>query len=126
MLVAILVAAVAFYEVFMGLKTLTHLAAMSATSKSSMTVAQSTTMSDEEKAAAMRRASMAMFGATFQMIGKLAAAIAAAGAVLYVASLIKWPLSDLLAYSVEPIPLVATVFALFVYGKLRHGRRANA
>ncbi|MEZ5896982.1 MAG: hypothetical protein R3C51_11350 [Parvularculaceae bacterium] len=125
MLLAIFLAGIVFYEVFVGLRTLTHIQAMMETSQASLAVVQSSTMSDEDKAAAMQSASLKMFGGVFMMVAKLFAAGAATAAVLYAISLVRWSFNDLLAYSIKPIPLVAVVVFLIVYGKIRHGRHAG-
>ena len=123
MLAAILLAGVAFYEVFVALKTLSNVEKMRVTSQRAFSVVQSTTMSDEEKAVAMQRSSMSMFASIGLMAVKVTASIAAAGVVLYVISLFAWPFEDLVDYSIKPLPLVATIVGITAYGMVRHGRR---
>ena len=96
---------------------------MRATSKGAFGVIQSATMSDEEKAVSMQRSSMSMFASLAMMLVKIVASIAAAGVVLFAVSLFAWPLSDLIAYSVKPLPLAATIVGVTAYGMIRHGRR---
>ena len=123
MLIAILAAGIVFYEAFVALKALSNVAAMNRTVAASFAVVQSTTMSDEDKAAAMQKSGAAMFGAVGLTAAKIAAAAVAAFAFLYVVSLVTWPFEEILDYSLRPLPLLATIAVLTVYGFLRHGRR---
>ena len=125
MLLAIFAAGIAFYEVFVGLGALKHVADMMATTNGSLAVVKSTTLSDEEKAAAMQKSSAAMFAAIFLMLAKILAASAAAAIVLFLISLVKWNFEELALYSIKPVPLIAVVIFLALYGKFRHGRRAK-
>ncbi len=126
MLLAVLLAGVAFYEAFVGLRTLRHIKDMTATTSASLGIVKSTTMSDEEKAGSMQASSLRMLSALFAMLWKILAATAAAALVLYVASFALGSFEDLLAYSIRPLPLVAVIVFLVVYGKLRHGRAARS
>ena len=123
MLLVVLIAGVVFYEAFFALKTLANVGAMQETMRHSFAVVQSTTMSDEEKAAAMQKSSGAMFGSVALTAGKIFAAVAASAAFLYVVSLFAWPFGEIIDYSVRPLPLAATIGFLILYGFLRHGRR---
>jgi hypothetical protein len=125
MLLAIFAAGIVFYETFVALKTLSHVRAMMETTQGSLAIVQSTTMSDEEKASAMQQSSVKMIGGVFMMTGKLLIAVAATAAALYAISLVRWSFDGLIAYSIKPVPLIATVVFLIAYGKLRHGRRAG-
>lgn len=123
MLAVILLAGVAFYEVFAALRTLSNVQAMRATTQQALGVVQSKTMSDEEKAVAMQRSSVAMFASIGLTVLKIAAAVAAAVAVLYLVSLFAWSFDGLIEYSVKPLPLVAMIVGVTAYGMVRHGRR---
>lgn len=123
MLLAVLLAGIVFYEAFFALRTLENVGAMQETMRQSFAVVQSTTMSDEEKAAAMQKSSGAMFGSVALTTGKILAAVAASAAFLYLVSLFAWPFGEIVAYSIRPLPLAATIGVLIVYGFVRHGRR---
>ncbi|HNR77820.1 MAG TPA: hypothetical protein PKM48_11865 [Parvularculaceae bacterium] len=123
MLAAILIAGAAFYEVFVALKTLSDVRKMRATMDRALGVVQSKTMSDEEKATAMRKSSASMFGSIGLTVMKVATAVAAAAATLYVVSLFAWSFDDLIEYSVKPLPLIATIIGVTLYGMIRHGRK---
>lgn len=124
MLIALILAGIAFYEVFVGTGTVAHVRAMSDAGSSSLAVMKNPDMDDDEKAVAMRRASGAMFAATGLMLGKTLLALAAAGALLWIAALIvpAWSFDGLVAFSLSWIGLGGVIVALLIYGKLRHGR----
>lgn len=123
MLVAVLLAAIVFYEAFAALKTFSNVAAMQETMRGSMAVVQSTTMSDEEKAEAMQKSSGAMIGSVAILFSKILAAVGVSAAFLYAVSLFAWSFDELVAYSVKPVPLLAVIGVLTIYGMIRHGRR---
>ena len=124
MLVATIFAAIIFYEIFVMLKALTHVATMRATMNGSFEVMKSSTMADEEKGEALRRAGLSMYASVGLLTAKFAGAGAAAACVLFVSSLAGgWPFDRLLGYSVSPVALAATLASLTVYGFMRHGRR---
>ncbi|MEK7265907.1 MAG: hypothetical protein AAB227_07385 [Pseudomonadota bacterium] len=123
MLIAVLLAGLVFYEAFVALKSLANVQAMQETVRGSFAVVQSTTMSDEDKAAAMQKSSVAMMGAVGVIFGKILIAVAASAAFLYAVSLFTWPFHEIVEYSVKPLPLLAVIVILSVYGMVRHGRR---
>jgi hypothetical protein len=123
MLVAVLLAGLVFYEAFVALKSLANVQAMQETVRGSFAVVQSTTMSDEDKAAAMQKSSIAMIGAVAVIAAKILAAVTASAIFLYAISLFTWPFGDIVEYSIKPLPLLATIVALTVYGMVRHGRQ---
>ena len=123
MLAALLIAGVVFYETFFALKSHRDAAAMQETVSAAFAVTQSTTMSDDEKAVAMRKSSVRMMGSVGLVIAKIAAACLAAAALLYLVSLFAWPFESLVSYSLRPLPLIATVSFVCLYGMVRHGRR---
>lgn len=124
MLIALIIAGVVFYEVFIGLRTVAHIQSMSAAGRSSLAVIQDKDLDDDAKAVAMRRASGAMFSATGLMVVKTVLAVLASGVVLWLAAFLipAWTFEDLLAYSVSWIGLGSVIIALIIYGKMRHGR----
>ncbi len=123
MLVAVLLAGLIFYEAFVALKSLANVQAMQATVKSSLAVVQSASMSDEDKAAALQKSSGAMMAAVAITTAKISAAVAASAIFLYVVSLFAWPFGEIIEYSIRPLPLLATIGGVTVYGMIRHGRR---
>ena len=123
MLAIIFVAGIVFYEAFFALKALANVEAMQKTVAGSLAVVQSTAMSDEDKAAALQKSSGAMLAAVAVTTGKILAAVAASALFLFVVSLFTWPFDEIIAYSVKPLPLLATIAVLTVYGIFRHGRR---
>ena len=123
MLIAVLLAAIVFYEAFAALKALSNVAAMQETMRASLSVVKSTTMTDEEKAVAMQKSSGAMIGSVAIVFGKILASVTASAAFLYAVSLVAWPFDELVAYSIKPLPLLAVVGVLAIYGMVRHGRR---
>lgn len=123
MLLAIVAAGVVFYEAFAALKALSNVAAMRATMSGSLAVVRSTTMTDEDKAAAMQRSSLEMAMAVGMTVAKIFAALAVSTLFLYFVSLFFWPFGDLIDYAVRPLPLALTIVAIIIYGMLRHGRR---
>lgn len=123
MLIAILLAGLIFYEAFAALNSLTNVGAMQATVKNSLAVVQSTTLSDEEKAAALQKSSGAMITSVAIITAKIAAAVAASAIFLYAVSLVAWPFGEIVEFSVRPLPLLATIVVVTGYGMLRHGRR---
>ncbi len=123
MLIAILLAGLVFYEAFVALKALSNVQAMQKTMAASLAVVQSKSMSDEDKATAMQQSSVAMISAVAMTLAKIALAVIATVAFLFVVSLVAWPLDEMLEYSVRPAPLVATIVVLTIYGMIRHGRR---
>lgn len=123
MLIAVLVAGLVFYEAFVALKSLANVEAMRETVRGSFAVVQSTTMSDEDKATAMRKSSAAMIGSVAVIFGKILIAVAASAIFLLLVSLVAWPFGEIVEYSVKPLPLAAVVVVLSVYGMVRHGRR---
>ncbi len=123
MLIAVLAAGLIFYEAFVALKSLANVQAMQETVRGSLTVVQSTTMSDEDKASAMQKSSVAMIGSVAIIFGKILVAVAASAIFLYAISLFTWPFGDIIDYSVKPLPLLAVIVILTVYGMVRHGRR---
>jgi hypothetical protein len=124
MILALILAGVAFYEVFVGIDAVRHLQGMSEAGRSSLAVMRDPQMNDDEKAAAMRRASGAMFSNTALMLAKTLLAVAAAGVVLWLAALLvpAWTLEALLVYGLTWIGIAGVIVALLLYGKLRHGR----
>lgn len=124
MLIALTLAGIAFYEVFVGAGTVAHVRGMSEAGKSSMAVIKDPDMDDDAKAVAMRRASGAMFKTTGLMLVKTLVALAAAGVVLWLAALVipAWTFDGLVAYSLSWVGLGGVIVALIIYGKLRHGR----
>jgi hypothetical protein len=127
MLAALIAAGVAFYEVFVAAGALAHVRGMSAAGKDSLAVMKSTKMDDDEKSAAMLRASGAVFRHTGLIVVKTVAAAAAAGAVLFVAAMafggvLGWTFEGLVAFSLTWVGLIGVIVALTIYGKLRHGR----
>lgn len=123
MLIAILLAGLVFYEAFVALKALSNVQAMQKTMAASLAVVQSKSMSDEDKATAMQQSSVAMMSAVAMTLAKIALAVIATLAFLFVVSIVAWPLDEMLGYSIRPAPLVATIVVLTVYGIIRHGRR---
>ncbi len=123
MLIAILLAGLIFYEAFAALNSLANVGAMQATVKNSLAVVQSTTLSDEEKAAALQKSSGAMITSVAIITAKIAAAVAASAIFLYAVSLVAWPFGEIVEFSVRPLPLLATIVVVTGYGMLRHGRR---
>lgn len=123
MLVAVLAAGLVFYEAFIALKSLANVQAMQETVRGSFAVVQSTTMSDEDKATAMQKSSIAMIGSAAIIAAKILAAVAASAVFLYAVSLFTWPFGEIVEYSIRPLPLLATIAVLTVYGVFRHGRR---
>lgn len=123
MLVAVLAAGLVFYEAFVALKSLANVQAMQETVRGSFAVVQSTTMSDEDKATAMQKSSVAMIGSVAIIAAKILAAVAASAIFLFAISLFTWPFGEIVDYSIKPLPLFATIVALTVYGMVRHGRR---
>lgn len=123
MIVVILLAGVVFYEAFFALRTLADVDTMQTTMLDSLSVVRSTTMSDEEKAAAMQRSSLAMAGAVGAVTGKILAAVAASALFLFAVSLFAWSFRSLVEYSVKPLPLIAVISTILIYGMIRHGRR---
>lgn len=124
MLLALILAGIAFYETFVALGAVRHIAEMSAAGARSVAVVRDTAMDDDEKGRAMRQASGAIFLGTGLMLAKTLLAVAAAGVVLWALALVvpSWTLEGLLAYSVSLVGLIGVIVALVVYGKLRHGR----
>lgn len=123
MIVVILLAGVVFYEAFFALRTLADVDTMQTTMLDSLSVVRSTTMSDEEKAAAMQRSSLAMAGVVGAVTGKILAAVAASALFLFAVSLFAWSFRSLVEYSVKPLPLIAVISTILIYGMIRHGRR---
>lgn len=123
MIVVILLAGVVFYEAFFALRTLADVDTMQTTMLDSLSVVRSKTMSDEEKAAAMQRSSLAMAGAVGAVTGKILAAVAASALFLFAVSLFAWSFRSLVEYSVKPLPLIAVISTILIYGMIRHGRR---
>lgn len=123
MLVAVLAAGLVFYEAFVALKSLANVQAMQETVRGSFAVVQSTTMSDEDKATAMQKSSVAMIGAVAIIAAKILAAVAASAIFLFAISFFTWPFGEIVEYSIKPLPLLATIAVLTVYGMVRHGRR---
>lgn len=123
MLIAVIVAGLIFYEAFVALKSLANVQAMQETVRGSLAVVQSTSMSDDEKAAAMQKSSVAMIGSVGVIFAKILVAVAASAVFLYLVSLVAWPFNDLVEYSIRPLPLLAVIVILSVYGMVRHGRR---
>ena len=123
MLIAVLLAGVVFYEAFVAFKSLANVQAMQDTVRGSMAVVQSTTMSDEDKATAMQKSSVAMIGSVAIIFAKILGAVAASAIFLYAISLFTWPFGEIVEYSVRPLPLLAVIVVLTVYGMVRHGRR---
>jgi len=123
MIVVILLAGVVFYEAFFALRTLADVDTMQTTMLDSLGVVRSTTMSDEEKAAAMQRSSLAMAGAVGAVTGKILAAVAASALFLFAVSLFAWSFRSLVEYSIKPLPLIAVISTILIYGMIRHGRR---
>jgi hypothetical protein len=123
MIVVILLAGIVFYEAFFALKTLTNVETMQATMRGSLAVVQSATMSDEEKAEAMQKSSIAMIGSVAIVAGKISLAVIATAGFLFLVSLFRWSFEDLVAFSVKPLPLLSTIGVLVVYGMVRHGRK---
>lgn len=123
MLVAVLAAGLVFYEAFVALKSLANVQAMQETVRGSFAVVQSTTMSDEDKATAMQKSSVAMIGSAAIIAAKILAAVAASAIFLYAISFFTWPFGEIVEYSIRPFPLLATIAVLTVYGVIRHGRR---
>lgn len=124
MLIALILAGIAFYEVFVGTGTVAHVKAMSEAGSSSLAVMKNPDMDDDQKAVAMRKASGAMFAATGLMLAKTLLALAAAGVLLWIAALVvpAWSFDGLVAYSLSWVGLAGVIVALLIYGKLRHGR----
>lgn len=123
MIVVILLAGVVFYEAFFALRTLADVDTMQTTMLDSLSVVRSKTMSDEEKAAAMQRSSLAMAGVVGAVTGKILAAVAASALFLFAVSLFAWSFRSLVEYSVKPLPLIAVISTILIYGMIRHGRR---
>lgn len=123
MLIAVIVAGLIFYEAFVALKSLANVRAMQETVRGSLAVVQSTSMSDDEKAAAMQKSSVAMIGSVGVIFAKIFVAVAASALFLYLVSLVAWPFNELVEYSIRPLPLLAVIVILSVYGMVRHGRR---
>lgn len=123
MIVVILLAGIVFYEAFFALKTLANVAAMQATMRGSLSVVQSATMSDEEKAEAMQKSSVAMIGSVAVVAGKISLAVIVTAGFLFLVSLFQWSFADLIEYSMKPVPLLSTIGVLVVYGMVRHGRK---
>lgn len=123
MLIAVLLAGLVFYEAFVALKSLANVQAMQETVRGSLAVVQSTTMSDEDKARAMQKSSGAMIGSVGIIFGKIVLAVAASAIFLYAVSLLTWPFHEIVEYSIKPLPLLAVIVILTVYGMVRHGRR---
>lgn len=123
MLVVVILAGIVFYEIFVASKAVVDAKAMQATTTEAFAVTQSATLSDDEKGAAMRRSSVRMMSSVALIAGKIAIAVAAAGAFVFIASLVTWPFERLIAYSIQPLPLIATCVAVALYGMVRHGRR---
>ncbi|OFX04623.1 MAG: hypothetical protein A3E78_05205 [Alphaproteobacteria bacterium RIFCSPHIGHO2_12_FULL_63_12] len=123
MLIAVIVAGLIFYEAFVALKSLANVRAMQETVRGSLAVVQSTSMSDDEKAAAMQQSSVAMIGSVGVIFAKILVAVAASALFLYLVSLVAWPFNELVEYSIRPLPLLAVIVILSIYGMVRHGRR---
>lgn len=123
MIIAILLAGLVFYEAFVALKALSNVHAMQKTMAESLSVVQSTTMSDEDKATAMQKSSVVMISAVAMTLVKIAGAVIASVVFLFAVSLVAWPLKEMIEYSIRPAPLAATIVVLTVYGVIRHGRR---
>lgn len=123
MLIAVIVAGLIFYEAFVALKSLANVRAMQETVRGSLAVVQSTSMSDDEKAAAMQKSSVAMIGSVGVIFAKILVAVAASALFLYLVSLVAWPFNELVEYSIRPLPLLAVIVILSIYGMVRHGRR---
>ena len=119
----ILLAGIAFYEAFIALQATSDALKMRETLTHAFAIVQSTTMTDEEKAVAMQRSSVAMISSVGLTVAKIAASVAAALLVLFIASRFAWTYDDLLAYSLKPIPLIAVVGGVMFYGMVRHGRK---
>lgn len=122
-LAVILLAAIAFYEAFVALKATSDAFKMRETLTHAFAIVQSTTMTDEEKAVAMQRSSVAMIRSVGMTVAKIAASVAAALLVLFIASRFAWRFDDLIVYSLKPIPLIAVVGGVMLYGMIRHGRK---
>lgn len=122
MLLAVILAGVAFYEVFVRLQTMRQAQRIVATAAEAQRVVQSTILQDEEKAVQMQRGAAIMFSSAAVIAAKMALASLAAVAVLWLASLKVAPFAKLVSYSFSPLVLGATVVALSLYGWLRHGR----
>jgi hypothetical protein len=123
MIIAVLLAGLVFYEAFVALKAISNVQTMQKTMAASLLVVQSKSMSDEDKATAMQRSSIAMISAVAITLAKISLAGIATLTFLLVVSLVAWPLDEMLEYSIRPAPLVATIVVLTVYGIIRHGRR---
>lgn len=119
----ILLAGIAFYEAFIALQATSDALKMRETLSQAFAIVQSTTMTDEEKAVAMQRSSVAMISSVGLTVAKIAASVAAALLVLFVVSRFVWAFDDLLAYSFKPIPLIAVIIGVTLYGTVRHGRK---
>jgi hypothetical protein len=123
MIIAVLLAGLVFYEAFVALKAISNVQTMQKTMAASLLIVQSKSMSDEDKATAMQRSSIAMISAVAITLTKISLAGIATLTFLLVVSLVAWPLDEMLEYSISPAPLVATIVVLTVYGIIRHGRR---
>lgn len=124
MLIAIFFAAVAFYEILVMLNAIANVAAMRSTVNHSFEVIRSTTLADEQKGQALRKASVLMFSSVALVLLKFAGAAVVAAGALFVSSLAGgWPIDRLLNYSVSPVAIATTLAALALYGFVRHGRR---
>lgn len=124
MLVPLILAGIAFYEVFFGLRVLAHIRAMSAAGSDSLAVVRSDTMSDDDKSKAMLRNSGIVFRETGLALVKTLLAAGAAALVLWLIALVLGPVmglsfTALVRFSVSLIGLVGVILALLIYGKLR-------
>ena len=110
MMLALILAGIAFYEVFVGIGTVRHLQGMSEAGRSSLAVMRDAEMDDDEKAVAMRRASGAMFSDTALMLVKTLLAVAAAARLSgpVAPAVAAWTLEALLIYSLSWIGWWAT------------------
>ena len=120
-LVAIPFAAIVFYEAFVVLKSLSSLSSVQDSIARSFEIVRSTSMSDEEKAAGMQSLSLATLKGVAAIVGKISIAALASMAALYIASFVAGPFLSLVAYSTRPVPIAATIAAILLYAKLRHG-----
>lgn len=122
-LLVLIVAGLAFYEAFVGLRIMADVTRMSAISARSADVVRSTTMDDDAKGLAMRQASAGLFAAVGLATVKMAIALTAAALVVLAASRIAWPLSTLTQTAMTPAAIVIVTLAVAAYGYVRHGRR---
>ncbi|MBD3222243.1 hypothetical protein GF314_13480 [bacterium] len=113
--------AVAFVEMVLRLRLFSHAGETARISREAMAVVRSGTMSDDEKEAATRRSSLALFRQTGLFVGKLLIALVLPLALVAIAGALG-PVSTaaITAALLSPLAIAAMTVVAALYGWARH------